>query len=445
MKKSKCFYEKINKRVQDDAPSPFFSIDLKKRRVKLKQELFGSIMENLTCLDTNGILSVWNYTECTNDSPDELKQQRGIIKDNQGHVVAPSFGFTHEYNTQQIEDIEKQIGEKSNWDFYHAVEGTLLRLFYYEGVWFLATHKKLDAFKSRWSCKQTFGELFVDALKEVFQREDAYSFLQGSIPQDRVYYFLIRSNQQNRIVCHAHRLSKKESIIFLGHKKDTDNFVPYSGDYDIEIMNTFEAPKKLPELSTVNDIVGYVANINPFQYQGVIAFSKQRMASVKIVNDEYQKYYRVRGNNPNIRFRYLEVRQDLEQRKLLYMLYPKFTFLFDEYESTIYDIARMIYHFYVNRYIKKQYVTLPREEYMLLKKCHQWYLQDRQNHLYTHTIMTFLSEEPPLNVYKMIKRFHLERGTRRFQPFQKQSQPYDIPIPSLQSPPPFPVDNPYTG
>jgi len=395
-------------------------------------------MENVTlkCMDTDDHLEVWSYSECDNESSQETKAHRGIIKDKEGNVVVSSFGYTDEYMEDDCEKIQKKVdGNLDDWMFQYSVEGTLLRMFFYQDKWYLSTHKKLNAFRSRWSCKQTFGELFVEALGEIYESEILESgspghqspspleWLQEQLPRENVYFFLVRSNTQNRIVCQAHHLKKKEGIVFLGHYvlgshencKFVYNNKETSEEEVLSVLRKMECPPVLPRtFSTVEEIVETVKTIDPFFFQGVIAFHKRGLESFKVLNHEYAHYYSVRGNNPNLRFRYLEIRKDPELVKLLYVLYPKYTLLFDEYEGALYEIAKVIYQFYVNRYIKNQYITLPREEYLLLKKCHQWYLEDRKNNrIFTQKVLELLGNEPPLHLYKMIRRFHLDRGDGR--------------------------------
>lgn len=393
--------------------------------------------EGIKCMDTDGILEVWNYTECDSSSPEEVKQQRGLIKDTEGNTILHSFGYTEEYTHVQTDAIREKIGDPADWIFHYSVEGTLLRMFYHGEQWYVCTHKKLNAFKSRWSCKQTFGELLEQGLDDIFQRKGTLEWLQGQLPTTKVYFFLVRSNPQNRIVCHTHHLQKHESIVFLGHyvRDHPLPFCFYEKGVEGEepaVLRVMESPSTLPHpMTTVEEVCQLVSTIDPFVFQGVIAFRKNGMQSVKVLHTDYVKYYQVRGNNPNLRFRYLEVRNQPEQLKLLYVLYPKYTLLFDEYEGTLYQIARVIYQFYVQRYIKNQYITLPREEYLLLKKCHQWYLEDRKNNrIFTQKVLEILANEPPLHLYKMIRRFHYERDVkpRHPLPYARTDMKMEIPV-----------------
>lgn len=391
----------------------------------------------IKCMDADDALEIFSYTDCQNDTTDEVKKQRGLIQDKDGNVVVTSFGYTDEFTEADLDDITQRVGESlGDWVFHQSVEGTLLRMFFYNDQWYLSTHKKLNAFKSRWSCRQTFGELFVNGLEEIFQRKSAFEWLQEQLPRENVYFFLVRANQQNRIVCHTHHLKKNEGIVFLGHYAENHEFVFYEKgrtDDSLAVLRVMESPLTIPNgFSTVQEIVDTVKGIDPFLFQGVIAFRKGGFESFKVLNSEYVRYYNVRGNNPNLRFRYLEVRTQPDQLKLLYVLYPKYTILFDEYEGTLYEIAKVIYQFYVNRYIKNQYITLPREEYLLLKKCHQWYLADRKNNrIFTQKVLEILASEPPLHLYKMIRRFHLDRGDNKFgnvMPYARTDMKIEVPV-----------------
>ena len=96
------------------------------------------------------------------------------------------------------------------------------------------------------------------------------------------------------------------------------------------------------------------------------------------------------------------------ERTILYSLYPKFTDTFEEYENTIYKICQDIYNSYVKRYILKEYVTLPKEEYIVSKACHTWHLEDRAKHrISVRKVQEKMNEQPANNINKMIrKRLH---------------------------------------
>jgi hypothetical protein len=389
---------------------------------------------SVECVDSDKNVQLWNYIECQNESRDDVKKERGLVKNSEGDILVQSFGYTDEYSEKDIDTIETLIPQEKfdEWTFYYGVEGTLLRMFFQNDQWYLSTHKKLDAFQSRWSCKQSFGELFQESLEAVYNKENVLEWFQNQLSIDNVYFFFIRANIHNRIVCHVHVNNKKDSILYLGHytRKGNPEFVFYKkGTAEPSVLNELHESESIPkQLDTVRELCAHVQTLDPFQCPGIIGFHPS-FRTLKILNSQYSMYANIRGNNPNVCFRYLELRNDPEKVKLLYVLYPRHTLVFDEYESTLYDIARMIYHSYIQRYIKNQYITLPREEYLLLKKCHEWYLQDRRNNrIYTKKIMEIMANEPCINLYKMIRRCHIQGNYHTYRHDTNYSSGIEMPV-----------------
>ena len=49
---------------------------------------------------------------------------------------------------------------------------------------------------------------------------------------------------------------------------------------------------------------------------------------------------------------------------------------------------------YVDRFIKKQYVTVPREEYNIIKACHTWHMEDRKRNRISFRKIKELLDDP---------------------------------------------------
>lgn len=365
-------------------------------------------MERIEVSDSDEFVELKNYLECNNDSDEKIKEERGIVYDREtNEIIVKSFGYTEMYNDEDIasNNMEEIMGDIKQYEFYKSIEATLLRVFNHKSKWYIITHKKLDAFNSKWSCRNTFGELFVQALTKIYDKENVFEYLCSLLDINKVYCFLLKSNHENRIVCQYSY--KEDRIIYLGRFDKGDKI-----NLDKTVYEGLEKFGRTTEINieSYDDLKNKVKEINCFEYQGVLAVNKKTYKQIKIMNREYYKYYQLRNNNPNLRFRYLELRNDKEKIKELYSLYPKYAQIFDEYEDLINKIARMIYHFYVNRYIKNQFITLPKEEFLLMKKCHEWYLEDRKNNrVFSQKVMEFINKETPLNLYKMIQRFKVNQ------------------------------------
>jgi len=348
------------------------------------------------CIDSDDNLELWSYTNCTNESDEEIKKCRGQIRDREdGHIVCASFGYTDEYICNNMDNVKPE-----EWRWFYSVEGTMLRLFHFKEKWYLCTHRRLDAFKSRWSCRQTFGDIFIEYLHEIYGDEtDVMTYLTSRLDKGRVYFFMLKSNYQNRIVCHY----RTRRLLLIGsYDTSLEVFVFHtSSEDDDDMLSKIPGPQPFDE---TDDLENKIMAMNIYEYQGIIGFKKGR--TIKVLHPDYKRLYDIRGNNPNLRFRYLEIRNEPDKVESLYTLYPRFSNIFDEYENILLSISQMIHKFYVKRYIHKMYITLPPEEYSVMKKCHQWFLEDRSNHrVFTKKVFQMMNDEPALNLYKMIQRY----------------------------------------
>jgi hypothetical protein len=354
--------------------------------------------------DQEDNLRVLNYKECSNDSPMELKKVRGMVEEiDTGRILFKTFPYTEGYSPSETSLV---IGNIEDWEVYHSIEGTMVRVFWYNGRWYISTHKKLNAFKSRWSSRKSFGEMFRDFWVGVSGGdENVLEKLLDDLDQSYVYFFLIRFNHENRMVCQVEK-DAKEHVLFIGRWKDEE--VGLEREWPYMEKWRISSPKKLD--LQVEEIPEYVQNIDINRYQGLILFHRQEHRHIKIISPEYERLYRVRGNNPNIRFRYLEVRQDLELRKEIINLYPPYQDIFLEYENILFQIAKLVRYYYIQRYIKNKYVTLPKEEYVLMKKCHDWYLSNRnENKINISKVLELLNQEDTLSLYRMIRRHQMNQ------------------------------------
>jgi hypothetical protein len=369
------------------------------------QEEIVSVGVEVNIMDQEENLKILNYVECHNASSEELKKMRGVVQDvDTGMTLFETFPYTDEYDAEEDrEKIVEMLGDNflDEWDAFYAVEGALLRVFWHQTRWYVTTNKKLNAFKSRWSSRKSFGEMFADGLVALSPQnaENVLEKMLDSMDKEYVYFFLVGYNHENRIVCQV-----GSPVIFIG-RWNQDKVL------DREWKHTPALPGSVAVVSkTTEELIKEAAAVDIKVYQGVILFHKTENRQIKIHSPDYRKFSQIRGNNPNIRFRYLEVRNDPEKKKVLTDLYPIYQDMFLEYENILYQIAKLVRYYYIQRYIKNKYVTLPKEEYILMKKCHDWYLSDREeNKINVTKVFDILTKEDTLALYKMIRRYQMNQ------------------------------------
>lgn len=388
------------------------SMDLSRKNI----ELISNYVK-LVDSDAESGLDLFCYLNCKREDPEFLKNCRGLVF-NKEELILNSFPYTMEYTEDEHDLVSKDIDNVFDQSlFYKSYEGCLIRIFNFNNKWFISTNKKFDAFRSKWASKQSYGHFFREALKEQFSNNERLIkninlsllnddmnnvievFCESILEKDKQYMFLLLNNSENRIVCSE---PEKPTVYHVGTfinnilSMDEDIYIPY--------------PDKL-EFKNIEEVYDYVDGIDHNKMQGVIIFAPNNK-QIKILNKNYANYYSIRGNEPSIKFRYLQVRMDNKNNNMLKKLYPNNVKDFEDYENLIYDAAKNIYNAYVDRFIKKLYVTVPVEEFNVIKEAHNWYLQDRKTHKINYDkIIEILNKQTPTNINKIIKRLKLSLNT----------------------------------
>lgn len=348
--------------------------------------------------DENNNLTLWCYTKCDNESNNDLKQCRGVVFQDK-ELVMRAMPYTDEYNDTQRKELKNIISDVSQCYFYPSYEGTLLRLFNYNEKWYTTTHRKLDACKSRWSSKESFGNMFETAIMGEEKYKDIKEFY-NSLDKSLQYMFLVLNTKDNRVVCVS---SSEPKLFHVGTYKQ--------GVLDTEHSIGLSKPQRL-FFENVDSLCDFVLRTDPKYKQGVIVFMKNNR-QLKVLNQDYQHLFKARGNEQSIKFRYLQVRMNPEYSKMLFYLYPDKRPLFEDYENILYNIATTLYNNYVRRYIRREYLSVPENEFNVLKECHKWHVEDRSNNrVNKEKVIEVLNKQPPVNLNNMIKKYKLDQKNK---------------------------------
>lgn len=372
-------------------------------------ESLGSSIRLVDSDESTG-LDLFCYVSCKVNDPEIIKQCRGVVFDKEGNIVLKSFPYTIEFTEENKDEISRDIN-LSECLVYDSYEGAIIKMFYYQNKWFVSTNRKLDAYRSKWASKESFGFFFQQALEYEFQNneriKEIVSFnsetdnvveLLGEkiLDKNKQYMFLVLNNSENRIVCSE---AEHPTIYHVGTyingelSMDEDIMIPYPRQHNFE---------------DIGELYNYVYSVDYTHIQGVIVFAPNNV-QYKILNFDYKDLYTARGNEPSINFRYLQTRMNVDIKKMLTYLYPYKVSSFEDYENIIYKVSKIIYDAYIQRFIKKQFVTLPREEYTVMSQAHDWHQVDRENNRITHNkIIDLLNEQPATTLNRIIRRIKME-------------------------------------
>lgn len=367
-------------------------------------------------------LRLYCYKNCSNDDTTFVKNCRGLIYDTNNNLVVKGLPFTDEYVSDQ--KLETVINNLSNYSFFEAHEGALVRMFYFNDKWYVSTHRKLDAYRSKWSSPYSFGQMFKKGIEHDLNK--TMPEFESILLKDHVYLFLIRNDKFTRIVCHPPN-PDQPYIYHIGSI--------CAGKLWLNNSIGLAKPTTL-SFNNLEQLVEYVNTIDPYKLQGVIGINQTNSSTIKIVNTTYNKLFKVRGNEPSKKFRYLQVRMDRELVQHLYQLYPEMATIFDDYESVIKKISAVIFTGYVNKFMKGNRTVVPKDEFRIMSMCHEWHKLDRHNNRVTQErVINVLNKQTPVFLNHIIKRYNSEKLTKENPRSYESSPALNAIKPELPPPP----------
>lgn len=363
-------------------------------------------------VDSDKELDLFCYKNYNSESDPVVQQSRGVIY-NKNNLVMKSFGFIIECTSNDESKVGSYINNMDDFNFYPSFEGTLIRVFYHN-KWYISTNRKLNAFNSKWSSDTSFGNLFCQALESEYNCNDVFKeklnlytgnsvldkFL-SSLDKENKYFFLLKTNENTRIVS---KPPSRPSFYYVGH---------YSREEPVHLDTHASSNLYLPRLfkipfTTVSGLLNYVNSCNPLFSQGLIAINYKTNVHYKIYNPRYKELYDLRGNQPNIIIRFLQILKGKEGEDLnkFKFMYPEYELEFNQYERTLNELKHYIYNCYVTRYMKRQFLQLPPEQHYLVKLCHNWYHTNGRKEKVTLTkINEILNQQDEFYILKLLKNF----------------------------------------
>jgi hypothetical protein len=331
---------------------------------------------------------------------------RGVVfyKD---QVVFRGFGITPELVVGQD---SLPTWDLSQCQILDALEGTVLRLFYTQNQWYCSTPRRLDAFTSKWASQQTFGDLFLLALESSrdllagfrARLSSEQQFLTGRALMDAwlntldstyQYTLLLQHTPETRIVCDA----PYRPLVWHIASSKPGEFAQVGVGPSIGLMSPQQHT-----FQSMEELIDFTQHVNIQRIQGVVVFHPNGVT--KLLSEEYKFYFDIRGNEPSVKFRYLQLRMDPIKRYALMDLYPSEIVHFDEYENILYQFSHRLMDAYIQRYVKRSMTQVPQEEYTILKQLYTWHKQNRKQHRITlKVIQQLLNEQPATKLNRLIR------------------------------------------
>ena len=155
--------------------------------------------------DSESGLELFCYLGLNSNDEGDIIHCRGVVF-HEDQLVLQAYPHQIELCSNDKKSIEKYLGDDfTDYKFFESHEGALIRVFNYNDKWFTSTHRKLDAFRSKWSCRESFGTIFKRALGAVLNIDDdnndggILNKFYNTLDKDKQYYFIVSNTDDNRI------------------------------------------------------------------------------------------------------------------------------------------------------------------------------------------------------------------------------------------------------
>lgn len=248
------------------------------------------------------------------------------------------------YTFEKLKDDVVPVEEVNYNDCFieDAVEGTLMRLFFYNNVWQLSTKKCLCASSSKWISQNNFQELFM---------ESTTAELLTKLNPNNCYSFIV-SHPENNII-----YKPVKPILYHISTRDLTNLNEIDEDIGANKIPRIPFSTYLQN-TNISAIYNEYINHNSLSTEGYV-FIDSSFKRHKIIKNNIKNIRQLWGNNNNRFFRYLELRKDNNLLTEYLKFFPNDKDDFVDYEKKVYELANNILDVYMNKFVNKTNTVVP--------------------------------------------------------------------------------------
>lgn len=273
-----------------------------------------------------------------------VMQCRGIILEEYSNKI---ICYSLDKFEKQLENID--INE---FTIEEAIDGTQIRLYYYNNEWIVATTRTINAKNSKWNYVKTFYDLFKDV-------EHLIDY--SKLNKLHTYTFILK-HIENRIISNV----SKNELIHI-HTRNNESL--------LEIDEDIGVPK--PKMYSFDSFEDLKKDLEQFDFEtkGYVLKCHNKRYMYKTINYEYVS--KLKGNHLNISYHYLDL---LKNNKLTEFLeyFPEYKIKFDLVNSTIKELSKHLQNIYYNKHVKKlTNYLIPFNYKTVIYELHGNYLNDK--------------------------------------------------------------------
>ncbi len=300
----------------------------------------------------------------------------GIIYDDMNQIVCTGLNKIKRIDINKISFNEIQdLNFIKNNEFkflkkHLMIDGTIIKLYWYNNQWRKSTNKVIDAYKSRWENKKSFGEMF-----------DEVAFdLNYNILDTELNYYFIMQHPENRII----EKINEPKLFFIGA------FDLSGREFNVEIN-----VKKQQEInfSSLQDIYNFLKSGSlQLESPGIVLSSDNISFRIFLENPNYLKIKNIKNTMPFNTKKWM-IKPTINQKtcRLVKIIIEKqdnqYIKSFPEERNEILVLKQKIESIITEAFLTYQKCCMYKTErydkthkyFSLLQKIHKEYMETKQN------------------------------------------------------------------
>lgn len=296
-----------------------------------------------------------------------------ILEKETNKIICKMFPVVKEY------PVSYKYNSFSELTCEEAIDGTLIKLFYYNNQWNFATNRCINAKDAYWISKQSFYDMFMEAASQI-------NFSQ--LTETYCYAFILQHPDNRHIVKYD-----KPNIIYL-YSYDLIN----NCEVEDKSLSFLDKPKQL-KFKNWKDFYQQLNSL-PYDKEGFILYNDKKQMT-KYVNPKFNFVKELKGNTNDMEYR-CTVLYKYGQHTQFLNYYPEYKSTFNQINTTIFKIVQHLHTYYITKYIKKQPVTVNEEVETILNHLHLDYLNTRIK-INKKIIMNKIIGYSPIRIYNLCK------------------------------------------
>ena len=279
------------------------------------------------------------------------------------------------------------------------VDGTMINLFY-------------DKLTKAWeiSSKSTFGAKCLFFNNSEYKEEDTFRYMffevckaigfdYTSLPKENCYSFVFQ-HPRNRIVL---PITEMKLYLIAAYRINNENYTItklQEEDLTTFLKGTYIQTPKPYNFTSYDDLEALISVMNEnYKDAGIMIYHEPSGLRTKIRNPNYEFVRGLRGNQPKLQYRYLELRQ--QDKVAAYLrYYPEALPEFNKFKQQIHTFTEELHTHYIACYIKKSKPLVEFEEKFRthMFNIHQIYKKkgEGKGKIITKTdVITYVNTLPP--------------------------------------------------